>query len=188
MANNHKTIREMLGHSSFLDDHEYKLQTLRDNVVLLNPTILNKINEIVVQSGHAVVKKKEDEKLRGRCDSFVLETDVHYPTDINLLFDAMRKAVTLVAQLCVVCRLFGWRQSKHNIKIIKRLFRKAQQMKRSTSKNSEKKAQREELIKAAHQDYLDVSQDFLARIRSTIKQVSGGGNDYCRTRKFHKAC
>ncbi len=30
-------------------------------------------------------------KLKGRCDSFVLETDVHYPTDINLLLDAIRK-------------------------------------------------------------------------------------------------
>ena len=27
-------------------------------------------------------------RLKGRCDSFVVETDVHYPTDINLLLDA----------------------------------------------------------------------------------------------------
>ena len=175
MTNNHKTIREMLGHSSALDGHEYKLQTLRDNVALLGPKILSEINEVIVHSGHAVVKKKEDEKLQGRCDSFVLETDVHYPTDINLLFDAMRKAITLVAQLCIVCRFPGWRQSKYNIKTVKRLFRKAQQLKRSTSKDPEKKAQREELLKAAHQNYLDVSQNFLARIRATIEQVNGGG-------------
>ena len=30
------------------------------------------------------------EPLRGRCDSFVVETDVHYPTDVNLLWDAVR--------------------------------------------------------------------------------------------------
>ncbi len=34
-------------------------------------------------------------KLKGRCDSFVLETDVHYPTDINLLLDAIRKRAAL---------------------------------------------------------------------------------------------
>ena len=28
--------------------------------------------------------------LRGRCDSFVAGTDVHYPTDVSLLWDAMR--------------------------------------------------------------------------------------------------
>ena len=34
-----------------------------------------------------------DEKLKGRCDSFVVETDVEYPTDIRLLFDAVRKII-----------------------------------------------------------------------------------------------
>ena len=28
--------------------------------------------------------------LRGRCDPFVVETVVHYPTDVSLLWDAMR--------------------------------------------------------------------------------------------------
>ena len=31
-----------------------------------------------------------DEALRARCDSFVVETDVHYPTDVSLLWDALR--------------------------------------------------------------------------------------------------
>ena len=175
MANNHKTIRLMLGHGSFNDDHEYKLQTLKDNVSLLTPEILNEINVVVIEGGHNLVKKKGDEELRGRCDSFVLETDVHYPTDINLLFDAMRKAINLIATLCILCRLTKWRQSKHNIKILKRLFRKAQQLKRSTSKDQEKKAKRDELIRAAHQEYIDAANIFLDKVRSTIKTVSGGG-------------
>ena len=55
MANNHKTIRLMLGHCSFNDDHEYKLQTLKDNVSLLTPEILDEINTIVVEAGHNIV-------------------------------------------------------------------------------------------------------------------------------------
>jgi len=35
-----------------------------------------------------------------RADSFVVETDVHYPTDINLLWDAMRKLIEIIAGLC----------------------------------------------------------------------------------------
>jgi len=35
--------------------------------------------------------------LIGRCDSFVVETDVHFPTDINLLFDAVRKMIQIAA-------------------------------------------------------------------------------------------
>jgi IS5 family transposase len=175
MANNHKTIRKMVGHGSFTDDYEYKLQTLKDNVTLLTPEILDEINTVVVEAGHSIVKKKEDEELRGRCDSFVVETNVHYPTDINLLFDAMRKVITLVATLCILCRLNGWRQSKHNVKTIKRLFRKAQQLKRSTSKDPQKKEKREKLIKAAHHEYIDVANIFLDKVRLTIKQADSGG-------------
>lgn len=176
MANNHKTIRMMVGHGTFTDDYEYKLQTLKDNVALLTPEILDKINTVVVEAGHSIVKKKEDEKLQGRCDSFVVETDVHYPTDINLLFDAIRKVITLGATLCALCGLSGWRQSKHNIKTIKRLFRKAQQLKRSTSKNQVKKDAREALIKAAHQEYIDIAATFLDRARGTVKQANSGGS------------
>ena len=175
MANNHKTIRKMLGHGSFSDDYEYKLQTLKDNVHSLTPEIVEKINQVVVQAGHSLVKKKEDEKLNGRCDSFVVETDVHYPTDINLLFDAMRKVIGLTATLCTICGLAGWRQSSHNIKTVKRLFRKAQKLKRSTSKDPKKKEQREKIIIEAHQKYIDVAEDFLAKARASLGEVNGGG-------------
>jgi hypothetical protein len=175
MANNHKTIRLMVGHGTFTDHYEYKLQTLKDNVALLTPELLDKINTVVVKAGHSVVKKNEEEELQGRCDSFVVETDVHYPTDINLLFDAMRKIITLIATLCTFCGLSGWRQSKHNIKTIKRLFRKAQQLKRSTSKDQAKKDARVERIKTAHQEYIDAATLFLDRARLTIKQANSGG-------------
>jgi len=175
MVNNHKTIRKMVGHGSFTDEYEYKLQTVKDNVSLLTPEILDEINIVVVEAGHSIVKKKDAEKLKGRCDSFVVETNVHYPTDINLLFDAIRKVITLVATLSTLSNLSGWRQSVHNIKTMKRLFRKAQQLKRSTSKDQEKKDTREELIKAAHQEYIDTANNFLDRARATIESVNMGG-------------
>jgi len=58
LANNHKTIRQMLGHATFADDYEYKLQTLKDNISLFTPEILDRINELVVNAGHSLVKKK----------------------------------------------------------------------------------------------------------------------------------
>jgi len=76
--NNHKTIRMMPGHGTFADDYEYKLQTLKNNVALITPEIPDKINIVVVGAGHSIVKKKEDEELQGRCDSFVVEMDVHH--------------------------------------------------------------------------------------------------------------
>lgn len=105
----------------------------------------------------------------------MVETNVHDPTDINLLCDVMRKVISLVATLCILFNIDGWRQSKHNIKTVKRLFRKAQQLKRSTSKDPKKKAKREELIKAAHQEYIDVANTFLDKVRSSILHVGSGG-------------
>jgi hypothetical protein len=125
IANNHHTLRQMLGHGSiWKDDYQYALQTLKDNVSLLTAEVLDRINQVVVKSGHSLVKKKE-EKLRGRCDSFVVETDVHFPTDINLLFDAIRKVIVLAAVLCASLNITMWRQSRHNLRQIKKLFRKA---------------------------------------------------------------
>ena len=58
LANEHKTIRAMLGHGDWHDEHLYGLQTLRDNVVLLSEEMLQEINIIVVNAGHTLAKKK----------------------------------------------------------------------------------------------------------------------------------
>ncbi len=69
---------------------------------MFTPEILDKINRVVVNTGHTIAGKKEGEDLKGKCDSFVTETDVRFPTDIGLLFDAVRKAITLTVVLCSV--------------------------------------------------------------------------------------
>jgi hypothetical protein len=141
---------------------------------LFTPEVLDKINQVIVKAGHRVVGHPPEASLKGRCDSFVVETNVHYPTDINLLFDAIRKLFLLITVVCGRVGIPGWRQSQHNIRKIKKLFRKAQKMKRSTSSDPAKQAARQNLIKAAHQSYLDVVESFLERIRQTIKLLRDG--------------
>jgi len=142
LVNQHKSIREMLGHSDVFgkEGFDYELQTIKDNVRLLTPELLDEINQIVVKAGHSLVKKKE-EQLKGRCDSFVVETDVHYPTDINLLYDAMRKIIQQTAELSERHGKSDWRQFQYNIKQIKRLMRIIQKKKHSRSKDETKKKQ-----------------------------------------------
>lgn len=171
MANNHKTLRQMLGHGIEEDDKEYPLQTLRDNVSLLTPEVLARINQVVVQSGHNLVHKKKDAGLRGRCDSFVVETDVHFPTDSNLLLDAMRKIIQLVGVLCSVVGLTAWRQSHHNYLTVKSAYRKLQQLRRSTAQDNAKKAKQEQLIVEAHQDYVALSQGFIDKAEDTVAEI-----------------
>ena len=176
IANNHVKVREMLGHSKIMDEeYRYALQTLKDNVSLFTPEVLDEINQVVVKAGHSLVKKNEETGLKGRCDSFVVETDVHYPTDINLLLDAMRKVIVLVTRLCFIFGVDGWRQSKHNLKTIKRLYNKARKLKRSTSKNEKQKARRKIVIIEAYQAYIDLAEGFLWRAKESIKTLNGMG-------------
>jgi len=172
IVDNHKTVRLMLGHSSMDDEFSYALQTLKDNVSLFTPEIHDKINQIVVEYGHEIAGKKPGEELRASCDSFVVETDVHYPTDINLLWDAMRKVILLIMVLCDQLGLPGWRKSSYLVKRVKKLFRKAQQMKRSNSKNEVKKSKREQLIIVAHLTYLDLASDLVEKAKETLSGIS----------------
>lgn len=166
LVNHHDTIREMLGHAQF-DEQTYHYQTLKDNVSLFTPELLDKINQVVVSAGHVLVKKKEAEALRGRCDSFVVETNVHYPTDINLLYDAMRKVITLTAQWCDQHEFSDWRQHAYNVRHLKRLMRAAQNKKRSKAKSEEQQEKNAVLIVEAHQEYLDVAQRYLNKAQAT---------------------
>ncbi len=165
LVNNHRTIRQMLGHGFTDDDLEYRLQTLKDNVQLFTPEILDEINQVVVKAGHQLKKK---ESLAARCDSFVVETDVHYPTDINLLLDAVRKIITLTADYAWMTGLGGWRQSVYNCRQIKRAHRITQQMKRSSSKNPAKKAKRQQQILQQHWDYLGLARHFVDKSQTTL--------------------
>jgi len=167
MADNHITLRLMLGHNRWEDEYLYPIQTIKDNVSLFTPEILDRINQIVVKAGHNLVKKNET--LRGRCDSFVVETDVHYPTDINLLFDAMRKVITLVARVCDKLGLSEWRQSAHNIRKLKRLYRAAQSLKRSKAKKKGKVEEKRDRIARAHQEYTDIAEDYLGKTKATLE-------------------
>jgi hypothetical protein len=98
LANQHRSLRAMLGHGLFTTDKDYRLQTLKDNLQLFTPEIMERINVEVVRAGHLLLDVDIHSLIRGRCDSFVLKTDVHFPTDINLLYDAIR---VLIRECCI---------------------------------------------------------------------------------------
>jgi hypothetical protein len=185
LVNQHNTLREMLGHALF-DEERYHYQTLKDNVSLFTAELLDKINELVVNGGHALVKKKGNEALRGRCDSFVVETNVHYPTDINLLYDAMRKVITLTAQWCERQEVSDWRQHQYNVRHVKRFMRKAQNHKRRKAKSEEQRKKTAVLCIEAHQAYVEVAERYLNKAQATLAKLeqSGVNNECAVVRKL----
>ncbi len=56
LANEYKTLRQMLGYSGWADGEEdrYGLQTIEDNLRLFTPEILDRINQEVVRGEHAL--------------------------------------------------------------------------------------------------------------------------------------
>jgi len=58
LANQHGTLRQMLGHGDWTDTTVYKAQTLKDNLRLFTPELLERINQEVVDAGHVLVKKR----------------------------------------------------------------------------------------------------------------------------------
>ena len=107
----------------------------------------------------------------GRCDSFVLETDVHYPTDINLLFDSIRKMIQLAALICDDLGMSLWRQHDYNVRSFKKLYRIAQKMKHSTSKDEEKKALKKQQLIEAHTKYIESAEGYVKTANYTIEQI-----------------
>ncbi len=86
-------------------------KTLSENVCHVDEALLAEINAIVVKAGRAVFKKKDDEPLRAKSDTYVLETNVHFPTDLNLLWDACRKCLDVLPKLARPHALPGWRKA-----------------------------------------------------------------------------
>ncbi len=64
LSNQHNTIRQMLGHSDWMDEKYYNLQTLKNNLRLITPEILDRINQEVVRAGHRALKKKPGGRYR----------------------------------------------------------------------------------------------------------------------------
>ena len=57
MANEHGTLRKMLGHGPYCT-HSYHIQTLQDNISHFTPEILDLVSQVVVDAGHELVKKR----------------------------------------------------------------------------------------------------------------------------------
>lgn len=100
----------------------------------------------------------------GKCDSFVVETNVHFPTDINLLWDAVRKVIHLTASLTERFNIQGWRQSKNLLRKIKCLFRRAQ---RANHRLKGRKVSTEQSADA----YLKAYRKYIEECRVTIERA-----------------
>jgi hypothetical protein len=169
LANQHLTIRQMLGIGMF-DKAYFESKTIQNNIKLFTPEILNQINVVIVQLGHRVSSKKKS--LHAKCDSFVVETNVHFPTDNGLLYDAIRKVIILTNNLCEKYKIKGWRQKSHNIRKIKSTITKISKIKRSNPRKESSILQKQNNLKKAYKKLIKHSESFIEKSNLSIGQIN----------------
>lgn len=173
IANYDLLVRQMLGLPAAPWDDEAKRfghQTLRDNVALLDDQLLQQINARIAAAGREVFAKKGGAPvaaLEVKVDTYVLETDVHFPTDLNLLRDAGRKCVDLVVKYRdqFGYALPGWRKAKAWRRQLKNLERAASQAVYRGGANQEARLQR------AVRDYLAVGGELCVKVRESLSSL-----------------
>ena len=104
------------------------------------------------------LKKKEKAPLRLKTDSFVVETETHFPTDYNLLFDSGKKCIETIKKL----QILGWRKSKSWLSCLKGLMRELGKVSSSGGKN------KTDRLEKATKKYLKKSKFLLQRIEEAL--------------------
>jgi len=112
VANTDSLTRQLLGQPAFDMTLKFNISTIKDNIPLMTEELLEQVNNIVVKHGHKVIKKK-DEGYEIKIDSYVFETNVHFPTDLNLALDCARKCIVLTSRISESYGVPGWRKSKN---------------------------------------------------------------------------
>ncbi|MFT4639689.1 MAG: IS5 family transposase, partial [Verrucomicrobiales bacterium] len=92
--------------------------------------------------------KEQAPRLEVKTDSFVLESDVHYPTDCNLLWGASRKCIELLSRLQKL-NIGCWRKNVYWKSEVKNARRACERL---VSRGGPNKAER--VLKTV-QDYLE---------------------------------
>ena len=191
VANYDLLVRQMLGLPAAPwdgEDKEFGHQTLRDNVALLDEELLQQINARLVAAGREVFAKKAGAPLAAleiKVDTYVLETDVHFPTDLNLLWDAGRKCVDLIEQVRAQpgCALPGWRKAKD-------WRRQLKACERATSRALYRGgANKEARVKPLVREYLRVGGELSAKVRASLLNLCDQPVDLARWERleyFHR--
>ncbi len=175
LSNNHLLLRKLLGISDIFGEEPitFEYQNIYDNVSKLSDSMLKELNDVIVEFGHReVFKKKETTALRLKTDSFVVESNVHFPTDYNLLYDCSRKCLDTVCYFLVKYpQIEGWRKQLNWRSELKNLMRSVGRISSGGGKNKAEKLQK-------------TTESYLAKNRLLLHKIqSEKGNFPLRTIK-----
>ena len=140
---------------------KFEYQNIYDNVTLISDEMVAELNRVILDFGHGeVFKKKEHTALRLKSDSFVVESNVHFPTDYNLLWDCARKCIGIVSRIMNKHKnIEGWHKIGNWKTEMKSLMRNLGQANRSGGMNKKEK------VVAAGEKYLKKARLFIKKLK-----------------------
>lgn len=120
LAEQHRALRHIMGIGDWQEEIDFNWRRIRDNICLLKPQTLEAISHLLVAEGHQL---DPEAAKKVRADSFVVETNIHYPTESSLIVDGVRKTIELCVLLSGEFDIPGWRQHEHLLKKVKQTAR-----------------------------------------------------------------
>ena len=165
LAEQHRALRQIMGIGDWNDHVHFNWRRIHDNLTKLRPETIEKINQRIVEAGHELVPEAAETT---RADSFVIKTNIHYPTDSSLIRDGMHKVLAIAAALATALGLEGWRQWRHLDRKVRRLVRKIERI------ATRKRAGYHDQLKPLYRKLLNLSDGLLRRaetLRDAAKQA-----------------
>lgn len=168
MANGDHMLRSVMGveMDAGFEKQKFEYQQIVDNVNLLDNETVEKLNAVIIEFGHDVFKKKEAEPLLLKTDSFVVESNVHFPTDYNLLYDCGRKCLDVIGHLLKANpNIPGWRKIRNWRRDLKSKMRNLGKASSSGGKG------KQERIKKTAREYLSKARALSEKLSNDLVEI-----------------
>jgi IS5 family transposase len=163
LAEQHRALRHIMGIGDWEEEARFDWRRIQDNLTKIRPETIDRISHLIVAEGHRLVPEAAETM---RADSFVAETNIHYPTESTLIRDGLRKLLALGGDLATRIGVAGWRQQKHLYKKAKRLARQIDRI------AARKGAGYQERLKAPYRELLALADTIVTRAENLRKRAS----------------
>lgn len=160
LAEQHRALRQIMGLGDWSDEGSFNWRCIRDNVCLLKPTTIEKISHVIVAEGHQLAPEAAKQT---RADSFVVETNIHWPSESTLIRDGVQKIIGLCVAIASTINFAGWRQAAHLLKKVKKHSRNIERI------ASRKGPKYEERLKVEYRKLLKLSGKITKRARKILR-------------------
>ena len=162
LAEQHRALRQIMGVGDWEDDINFSARRIGDNIRLLKAETIEAISHAIIGEAYRL---EPEAAAQQRADSFVVETDIHYPTESTLILDGVRKIIGFCTELDKAYGLSGWRQHRQ-------LFKKLKQTSRDIGRIAKHKgAKYQERLAAQYRLLLNRANAILVRAETTCETL-----------------